>query len=103
MMAGENVKAFAPPFKKHCLRQRVHAIFHRGLRCLHKSFGDFIQHYLQALIFCYFFIKEKIKAFRRLAEARQCEGNKIANVLRQAQDDNLINEIFSNQARGMEI
>ncbi|WP_209435632.1 hypothetical protein, partial [Pedobacter kyungheensis] len=38
--------------------------------CRHSGFRRFLQEKIQALIFCYFFIKEKVKALRRLAEAR---------------------------------
>jgi len=82
MMAGENVKASVQTFNKHYPRQRVHAIFHRGLRCRYKSFDDFIQHQLQALIFGYLFIKKKVKALRWLTEARQREGKETETAIR---------------------
>jgi len=101
-MAGENVKASAQPFKKHYPRQRVFPdfssacpeIIREGLRCRNKSFDDFIQHQIPALIYApfvvvfigghafaalrfgYLFIKKKVKAVRRLAEARLCEGKR---------------------------
>ena len=83
-MAGENVKASAQPFKKHYPRQRVFPdfssacpeIIREGLRCRNKSFDDFIQHQIQALIFCYFFIKEKVRA-RRGGERKKARAQGI--------------------------
>jgi len=37
------------------------------------SFDEFIQHHFQALIFGYLFIKKKVEALRRLAEASPIE------------------------------
>jgi len=44
--------------------------------CRYRDFRSFLQEKMQALIFCYFFIKEKVKALRWLTEARLRAGEK---------------------------
>jgi len=76
MMEGENVKALAPPFNLPLPRGSTPSPDPSSGACAgdQKSFDEFIRHQIQALIFCYFFIKEKVKALRWLTEASPCNG-----------------------------
>ena len=63
-------------------RQRIFSRFFIGcLCCRYKSFNEFIQHQFQALIFCFFVIKNKEEALRwqpRQARAAEKNGNLLA-------------------------
>jgi len=76
MMEGENVKAFALPFVLPLPRGSTPSpIFHRGLCWRPKSFDEFIRHQIQALIVCFFIIKDKERAPRwRRTEASHSGG-----------------------------
>ncbi len=70
-MEGENVKASATIFHTpQSKAARPLPILHRVLVLPKKSFNEFIRHQFQALIFGYLFIKKKVEALRRPAEAR---------------------------------
>jgi hypothetical protein len=101
MMEGENVKAFAPPFKLPLPRGSTPSpILHRGLCWRPESFDEFIRNQIQAFQLClfvvvfngrhafatlrfgYFFIKKKVRALRwRRTEARLGEGEKLLIVI----------------------
>jgi len=77
MMEGENVKARATTFNlPQPKAARSPRFFIGGLCCRFKSFDEFIRHQVQALSFGYIFIKKKVKAIRRPAEARLCSGKR---------------------------
>jgi len=83
MMEGENVKAspqsFNPPQPKAA---RPLPILHRVLVLPKKSFNEFIQQQVQALIFLLlFWSSKKVKALRRLAEASQSSGERFQQVM----------------------
>jgi len=70
MMEGENVKASTPIFHNTTTQGSASCpILHRVLVLPKLSFDEFIRHQFQALIFGYLFIKKKVEALRRPAEA----------------------------------
>ncbi|WP_293307428.1 hypothetical protein [Pedobacter sp. UBA5917] len=67
MMEGENVKAFAHPI--NIAQPKAGSSGCDGIKrrqepryCRHQSFDEFIQHQIQALIFCHFWIKPTCEA-----------------------------------------
>jgi len=65
MMEGENVKARATTFNLlQPKAARPPRFFIGGLCCRSKSFNEFIRHQVQALGFCYFWAKPKVRAIR---------------------------------------
>ncbi|WP_419132450.1 hypothetical protein [Pedobacter sp. N23S346] len=77
MMEGEAVEIFAPTFKyfkpkvaRTALKIKSLLKQIEPLRYRYLNFDELIRHQFQALDFCYFWAKPKVKALRRLAEAR---------------------------------
>ncbi|MDY0903539.1 hypothetical protein [Pedobacter sp. CFBP9032] len=68
-------QSFNPPQPKAA---RPLPILHRVLVLPKQSFNEFIRHQVQALIFGYLFIKKKVEALRRPAEARLRSGKKLS-------------------------
>jgi hypothetical protein len=66
-----------------------------GACAAEKSFDDFIRHQFQALIFGYLFIKKKVGAFRRQAEASQRSGKQPLSAYRHLSPDRASNKDFS--------